>query len=74
MGSGEVSGTGDDAVSSRGLIAVVRPGVDGDVAGLLTLAIDAREASLAALERECRHAAFGWAVVTEDQFAARYGA
>jgi hypothetical protein len=54
------------------VIGVVRPGVDGDLAGLLTLTAEAREASLAALEREARRESFDWSVLREEVFAARY--
>jgi hypothetical protein len=60
------------ALSAPGVIGVVRPGVDGDLAGLLTLTADAERASLAALERESRLASFDWSVLTEEAFAERY--
>ena len=60
------------ALSARGVIGILRPGVDGDLAGLLTLTADAERASLAALERESRLASFEWSVLTEDAFADRY--
>lgn len=62
-----------DALSPPGVIAVLRPGVDGDLAGLLTLTADAERTSLAALEGETRRASFDWSVLTEDAFADRYG-
>lgn len=61
-----------DALAPFGVIGVLRPGVDGDLAGLLTLTADAERASLAALERESRLASFDWSVVTEAAFADRY--
>ena len=62
-----------DALAPPGVIAVLRPGVDGDLAGLLTLTADAERTSLAALEGETRRAAFDWSVLTEAAFADRYG-
>jgi hypothetical protein len=67
----EWSGTANQ-LSSLGVIGVVRPGVDGDLAGLLTLTADARDSSLAALERETRRASFDWSVLSEEAFAERY--
>jgi hypothetical protein len=63
---------GDAALSAPGVIGVVRPGVDGDLAGLLTLTADAERTSLAALEGETRRASFDWSVLTEDAFSERY--
>ena len=53
------------ALATTGVHAVVRPGVDGDVAGLLALndAFDAK--LLESLEREARGAGFAWDVVAE---------
>ena len=65
-------GDAADALSAPGVIGVVRPGVDGDLAGLLTLTADAERASLDALERESRLASFDWSVLTEEAFAERY--
>ena len=62
-----------EALSAPRVIGVVRPGVDGDVAGLLTLTADAERTSLAALEGETRRASFDWSVLTEDAFVDRYG-
>jgi hypothetical protein len=62
-----------DQLSALGGLAVVRPGVDGDLAGLLTLSADAERTSLVALEGETGRASFEWAVLTEDGFAERYG-
>jgi len=60
------------ALSPLGVIGVMRPGVDGDLAGLLTFTAAAEQASLAALERETLLASFDWSVVTEEAFAERY--
>jgi hypothetical protein len=65
-------GDAADALSAPGVIGVVRPGVDGDLAGLLTLTADAERTSLAALEGETRRASFDWAVLSEDAFAEHY--
>jgi hypothetical protein len=65
-------GDAADALSAPGVIGVVRPGVDGDLAGLLTLTADAERTSLAALEGETRRASFDWSVLTEELFAERY--
>jgi hypothetical protein len=44
---------------------VVRPGVDGDVAGVLTLTPALEKSLLDALERETRPAGLSWAIVAE---------
>src|SRR4029077_5162138 len=62
-----------DTLSPLGVIGVVRPGVDGEIAGLLTLTADAERMSLAALEGETRRASFDWSVLTEEAFVERYG-
>jgi hypothetical protein len=46
----------------------LRPGVDGDVAGLLSLTDAIEQAVLAALESETRHAGFDWELLPEDAF------
>ena len=61
-----------DVLSPPGVIAVLRPGVDGDLAGLLTLTADVERTSLAALEAETRRASFDWSVLTDDAFSERY--
>jgi hypothetical protein len=61
-----------DALGPLGVIGIVRPGVDGDVAGVFTLTADAEETTRAALERETRRASFDWFVLTEEAFAERY--
>jgi hypothetical protein len=62
---------GAAALAVSGVVGVVRPAVDGDLAGLLSLTPAFENATLAALEREARTAALAWAVVTEDEFATR---
>ena len=54
-----------------GIKGIVRPGVDGDVAGLLTFTGASEQAVLAALEGETRRAEFDWALLTEKAFTAR---
>ena len=55
-----------------GVVGIVRPGVDGDMAGLLSLSAGFDDAMLAALEREALLASFEWSVVTEEAFPVRY--
>jgi hypothetical protein len=50
---------------------VVRPGVDGDVAGLLSLTQPFGDRLLAALEHEARADAFEWEVLPETEFVLR---
>ena len=57
-------------LSALHVTGVLRPGVDGDVAGLFTLTEHSYEASLAALEREAKTASFLWSVVDEDALLA----
>ena len=59
------------ALSARGLVGVMRPGVDGDVAGLLALADAIGRAFLGSLEHEARLAGMNWEVVDERTFAER---
>ena len=51
-----------------GVEAIVRPGVDGDVAGLLALSDALERELLVALEREARREAIDWAVLPEEAF------
>jgi hypothetical protein len=51
-----------------GIEGIVRPGVDGDVAGLLTLTDAFDQVVVAALERETRRAEFDWALLAEETF------
>jgi hypothetical protein len=59
------------SLAPAGVEGVVRPGVDGDVAGLLSLNDGFEEAVLGALETETRLAGFEWALLTEQAFALR---
>ena len=49
----------------------MRPGVDGDVAGLLSLSEGFEAVVRRVLETETRLAGFEWALVTESAFALR---
>lgn len=62
------------ALRDAGIGAVLRPGVDGDVAGLLALDGKLGDALLAALQSESRAAGFEWATLSEDEFAERLAA
>jgi hypothetical protein len=66
--------TAAQALPRLGVIGVLRPGVDGDIAGLFAPTERLIEARLAALAREARAASFAWSVVTEDAFAVLVGA
>lgn len=55
---------------NSGVEAVLRPGVDGDVAGLFTWTETIERAVLDALEREARAAALECVDVPESGFAA----
>ena len=57
--------------SGAGVLGILRPGVDGDVAGLLSLTTSFEVAMLAALESESLQAGFEWAVLSEDAFRER---
>jgi len=54
-----------------GMEAILRPGVDGDVAGLLSLTDGFEQVVLAALESETRRVGFDWALLPEEAFALR---
>jgi hypothetical protein len=56
------------ALALSGIVAVVRPGVDGDVAGLLSVSPEFNDIVLQALEHEARLASFEWSVLTEEAF------
>ena len=53
------------ALGSIGVEGVVRPGVDGDVAGMLTLTGTLNAHLLESLEREARRAGLTWSLVPE---------
>jgi len=54
-----------------GIEGILRPGVDGDVAGLLSLTDAFEQVSLEVLQRETRHDGFDWALLPEKAFALR---
>lgn len=58
-------------MAARGLVGMMRPGVDGDVAGLLSLTDAFGRAFLGTLENEARLASLNWEVVDERTFAER---
>ena len=59
------------SLAPAGIEGIVRPGVDGDVAGLLTLTGAFEQVVLAALERETRRAEFDWGLLAEETFGLR---
>jgi hypothetical protein len=59
------------ALARLGIVGTVRPGVDGDVAGLLSLTAGFDDALLRALEYEAKLALFRWSVLTEEDLACR---
>jgi hypothetical protein len=60
-----------DALAAERVEAMVRPGVDGDVAGLLAFSESFEREVLAALEREARSLGATWASVPEEVFAVK---
>lgn len=66
----------DDKVSqllSAGIAGFIRPGVEGDIAGVFTLAEESRQALLHALERAARDAGFDWRLLSEREFVDTLG-
>ena len=63
--------TNHAASLAPGIEGVLRPGVDGDVAGLLSLTDAFEQVLLATLERDTRNAGFDWALLSEEAFALR---
>ncbi|SFN87885.1 hypothetical protein SAMN05216386_2056 [Nitrosospira briensis] len=57
-----------EILSEAGILGMVRPGVDGDVAGLFSLVPSLEAALLSTLENETSRAGFEWAVLPEDKF------
>lgn len=47
---------------------ILRPGVDGDVVGVLSLTADFQDRLCEALEREARGAGLGWSLLSEVEF------
>ena len=58
-------------LAAAGIEGIMRPGVDGDVAGLLSLRDEFEQTVLDALEGETRLAGFDWALLPEEVFALR---
>ncbi len=56
-------------LTALSLLAVVQPGVDGDVAAVVSLSVDVEGEILAAIEREARECGFKWLLVSESDFA-----
>jgi hypothetical protein len=65
---------GDDWTKQGGLLSragvrgILRPGVDGDVAGLLSLTGAFERSALGALEREASNCRLAWALLSEASF------
>jgi hypothetical protein len=59
------------SLAGAGVVGVVRPGVDGDVAGVLCLTPAFEQSVLAALGRESAAAGFSWAMISEEDLAPR---
>jgi hypothetical protein len=57
------------SLAAEAIEGVVRPGVDGDVAGVLTLSEPFEQALVGAIEREARGLGAEWAIVSEEFFA-----
>ena len=57
------------SLARSGVLGILRPGVDGDLAGLLSFAHAFEESVLIALEKEVRRSGGAWAVLTEDAFS-----
>jgi hypothetical protein len=58
-------------LASKGVMGAVRPGVDGDVAGLLSLTDGFLHTTLEAIARQTRLAGFDWEIVSEKALALR---
>jgi hypothetical protein len=56
-------------LESSGVLGVLRPGIDGDIAGLLSFSDEFEREVVAALERKARSAGFDWSLASEDDFA-----
>ena len=57
------------SLAAAGIAGIMRPGVDGDVAGLLSLTDAFESVVLAALERETLRAGLEWSLLSEDALA-----
>ncbi len=69
MGDGWVGHV--EQLRSCGITGVLRPGVDGDVAGFLSLTEEFSRTLLEALERQARRAKFDWFWLLENDFMER---
>jgi hypothetical protein len=58
-----------EALRSAGVTGLIRPGVDGDVAGVFALTQECFDALHAALERAALSAGLTWSVLSEADFA-----
>lgn len=58
-----------DTLLRSGVLGILRPGVDGDVAGLLSFTYEFGESVLTALEREVQRSSCNWGVLTEEEFS-----
>jgi hypothetical protein len=58
-------------LAAAGIQGIMRPGVDGDVAGLLSLRDEFEQVVLDTLERETRLAGFDFLLLPEEAFALR---
>lgn len=56
-------------LAPAGVLGAVRPGVDGDIAGILSLSDEFSERLLDALEREARSAGLDWLRLSESGFS-----
>ena len=57
------------ALSELGAVALVRPGVDGDVAGIVSTSGDVEAEIVSSLEAAAFEARMGWLLVDEESFA-----
>ncbi|WP_292998840.1 hypothetical protein [Nevskia sp.] len=57
------------SLAGAGVVGAVRPGVDGDVAGICSLTAEIESRLIDALSREARKAGFAWIECDESAFA-----
>jgi hypothetical protein len=65
-------GSGDLDLVTTAVEAVVRPGVDGDLAGVLSRRPTVEDRLLAASAVECERRGIEWAVVSEEEFVTSF--
>jgi hypothetical protein len=58
-----------EQLRSIGIHCMLRPGVDGDIAGVLTLTKESKQALLDALAHQAQLAKFDWRLLSEKEFA-----